>query len=278
MRDQTERIRCYYNRNTRWMRLFGQGRGEAAIHRPVWLSADLSRREALHSVDNLISKALRLQEIPIQMRILDLGCGLGGSALWLAGNFSVQVTGITVSPLQRQIAQQLARRRGLQRRCRFQVADFTHLPNLDGITGAYAIESFSHGTNAEGFFAQIGHFLPSGSRLILCDDFLTSDRSITSVHQQRWLSRFQEGWHLQSLISVDQVQHLAARAGFQLVQKKNLTHYLEPTHPLLRKVQHLLGSALRKTAWGSSMYGGSALQVCQENSWTVYMFLVFEKR
>ena len=35
-------IRRYYDRNTRWMRLFGQGRGQAIIHRPVWLEQGLS--------------------------------------------------------------------------------------------------------------------------------------------------------------------------------------------------------------------------------------------
>jgi len=32
-------------------------------------------------------------------RVLDIGCGLGGSALWLAEQFDCEVTGTTISPV-----------------------------------------------------------------------------------------------------------------------------------------------------------------------------------
>jgi cyclopropane fatty-acyl-phospholipid synthase-like methyltransferase len=279
MQDQAGRVRLYYNKNTLWMLLFGQGRGEAVIHRPVWLEENSSRSAALHTVDHLIAEALvpAGQSNQRTKHLLDLGCGVGGSALWLAVHYPISVTGITLSPFQARSANRLAQRRGLSRRCHFKVADFTNLPKLDGITDAYAVESFSHGNDPATFFSQIGNLLPAGGRLILCDDFI-SETAYHPLQRRRWLSRFRDGWHLQSLLKTDKVLGIAAKRGFHLVKRINLTPYLRPTSALLYGLQRLLGTALRRTTWGSSLYGGSALQVCQKNGWAEYLFLVLEKR
>jgi ubiquinone/menaquinone biosynthesis C-methylase UbiE len=289
MQDQAGRVRRYYNKNTLWMLFFGQGRGEALIHRPVWFGEIKTRKQALHTVHRLIAGAL-FSNNPIKqatdrgnstvkLHILDLGCGAGGSALWLAENYLLRVTGITLSPVQVRAAQRLAGRRDLTDRCRFLVGDFTELPPLADIDAAYAIESFSHGGDPTSFFHQVSRLIPSGGKLILCDDFLTPrERAPSTAKRERWVSRFRYGWHLQSLMQAEQTLRLASKHGFELIQNINLTPYLRPTASLLALGQRLLGAALRKTAWGASVYGGSALQVCQKNGWTEYLFLVLEKR
>jgi len=280
MQDQAGRVRRYYNKNTFWMLLFGQGRGEALIHRPVWTGKERSRKEALHTVERLIARALLAERVPNQTarHILDLGCGAGGSALWLAARYPISITGITLSPFQAQTARRIALLHGLSDSCRFQVADFNQLPEIREITDAYAIESFSHGSDPAAFFTQIGNLLPGGGRLILCDDFVAVEEEPASDRRERWLSRFREGWHLQSLMRAEDVLDYAAQQGFHLVERVKLTEYLRQTPPLIRQLQLLAGKTLRKSAWGASMYGGGALQICQQNGWTEYLFLVLEKR
>ena len=55
--------------------------------------------------------------------MLDIGCGLGGSALWLADQFDCEVTGITISPVQARMAAAKAKARGLAQLVQFQVQD-----------------------------------------------------------------------------------------------------------------------------------------------------------
>jgi hypothetical protein len=82
---------------------------------------DNTRRDALHAVDRRIAELLT----PLTPRhLLDLGCGTGASALWLAG--------------------EQAAARGLTGHCRFLEADYLHIPELDPADAAYAIESFTH--------------------------------------------------------------------------------------------------------------------------------------
>ncbi len=57
-------------------------------------------------------------------RVLDIGCGWGGMALYLARHFEVSVTGITLSAEQLAVARERAAAAGLADRVRFELADY----------------------------------------------------------------------------------------------------------------------------------------------------------
>lgn len=57
-------------------------------------------------------------------RVLDIGCGWGSLALYLAENHGARVTGITLSPGQFEVAQRRARERGLDGRVEFRLQDY----------------------------------------------------------------------------------------------------------------------------------------------------------
>ncbi len=60
-------------------------------------------------------------------KVLDIGCGWGGMALYLAQTFDVDVTGITLSEEQLKVAQRRAAEAGLQDRVRFRLIDYRDL-------------------------------------------------------------------------------------------------------------------------------------------------------
>jgi cyclopropane-fatty-acyl-phospholipid synthase len=57
-------------------------------------------------------------------RVLDIGCGWGGMAIYLAQNFDVHVTGVTLSKEQLALAQQRADGLGLAHKISFQFKDY----------------------------------------------------------------------------------------------------------------------------------------------------------
>ncbi len=57
-------------------------------------------------------------------RILDIGCGWGGTGLFLAENFNVDVTGITLSTEQQRVAERRSKELGLEKRVRFRLCDY----------------------------------------------------------------------------------------------------------------------------------------------------------
>jgi cyclopropane-fatty-acyl-phospholipid synthase len=60
-------------------------------------------------------------------RVLDIGCGFGGMALFLARNYGVHVTGITLSTEQLKIARERAAKQGLARLVDFQLEDYRRI-------------------------------------------------------------------------------------------------------------------------------------------------------
>src|SRR5258708_30383910 len=64
-------------------------------------------------------------------RVLDLGCGIGGPARYLAATFGCMVTGVDLSPGFIEAANYLTARCGLSDRVTFQVGDALHLPFED---------------------------------------------------------------------------------------------------------------------------------------------------
>src|SRR3954466_8445354 len=130
-------VRDYYDANTWKFLLTG---AERAIHRELWGPGVTSRGEAMHH-----AHALVLEELgPGDRRVLDLGCGVGTAALYLAQRRPVDVVGVSISPAQVRLADRFAARAGgLAGSVRFAVADFTELPgDLTGFDLAFAIESF----------------------------------------------------------------------------------------------------------------------------------------
>ena len=57
-------------------------------------------------------------------RVLDIGCGFGGMALFLARNYGVHVTGVTLSTEQLKIARERAAKQGLTRLVDFRLEDY----------------------------------------------------------------------------------------------------------------------------------------------------------
>jgi cyclopropane-fatty-acyl-phospholipid synthase len=100
-------------------------------------------------------------------RVLDIGCGWGGLALYLAQNAGVEVTGLTLSEEQHKVAEERARRAGLADRVRFLLRDYREE------TGRYdrivSVGMFEHVgvRHYDDFFGQVRELLtPDGVALL----------------------------------------------------------------------------------------------------------------
>ncbi|MBN1145792.1 MAG: methyltransferase domain-containing protein [Anaerolineales bacterium] len=274
----SERVARYYDQNTwRFLRFGGSGEA-AAIHRQIWAQGVDSAQEAFLYLNRLAAQAIQpaLPPPPAAARLLDLGCGVGGTATWMAEHLPhVQVIGVTNSAVQRQIAAERAESLGLGERCHFIQADFMHLPPLGPVQAAYAIESFIHAPDPLRFFEAVAGQLAIGGRLVVCDDFLTS--APLDARANRWVERFREGWQVNSLLPAQQVKDLAQRAGLRLVEEHDLSAYLRPFPPILLNLMKLVTRLPLRSAYWDNLSGGAALQVCIQNGWSEYRALVWEK-
>jgi SAM-dependent methyltransferase len=269
-------IARYYDSNTRrFLKLGGSGE-VAAIHRAIWAPGVQSRAEAFDFLNQLVANVLRpaLPANVAQAHLLDLGCGVGGTATAVAQALGTQVTGVTLSQAQVALARQRAAVMGLQTQVHFALGSFAAMPALPPSHGAWAIESFVHADDAAGFFHMAAQRLTPGARLVLCDDVLNPPHD---AEAQRWVARFTRGWHLNSLLSEDEIRALAANAGFRLVQVQDLSAHLRGFHPVVLWAMRVLTRVPLPWAYWDNLAGGTALQWCVKKGWTRYLALVWER-
>jgi tocopherol O-methyltransferase len=238
----------YYDKNTaRFLRFGGSGQ-TAAIHRQIWAPGVEDAEQAFLYLNREIARVMQpaLEAAPVnreEAHLVDLGCGVGGTATWLAQQLHLQVSGVSNSHVQIQIALQRAHQEGLEGRCRF--------------------------------FATASRLLAKGGRLALCDDFL-AESAAGNHHAEAWIRRFKKGWQILSLAPVAIVQTLAAQAGLRLIQAVNLSAYTRSFSPFVYAVMKLVTRLPFRTAYWENLAGGTALQTCLQNGWTEYHSLVWE--
>jgi cyclopropane-fatty-acyl-phospholipid synthase len=119
-------------------------------------------------------------------RLLDIGCGWGGLALYAAEVCSAQVTGITLSQEQLAVARQRAKERELTDRATFRALDYRDL------TGAFdrivSVGMFEHvGVNFyDAFFAKCADILADDGVMVLHSIGRSSGPSYTNA----WIAKY----------------------------------------------------------------------------------------
>ena len=271
------KVRDYYDANTwKWL-LSGT---DGALHRELWGPGTTSRREAMHYIHRRVLDQVMELCPSGEARVVDLGCGVGAGALYLARHIPAEVHGISLSS--RQVAH--ARRREarlngeLAGTCTFHEADFCALPPavaqvVAGADLAYAIESFVHAESAAAFFGQAARALRPGGRLMLIDDLLTAGAGADDPR----IADFRAGWQVHSLLGAGEVAETAAAAGLSLARRTSLSPFMRlgrPRDRVIRALQPVLRAGRRYSHWCQSLVGGDALQRCHQAGLMEYEELV----
>ena len=124
-------------------------------------------REAKVQFVHELVKWSNLDKLPKGSRILDIGCGIGGSSRILAKYYGFNVTGITISPAQVKRARELTPS-GLN--CNFQVMDALNLKFDDGAFDAvWSVEAGAHMNDKTKFADEMLRTLRPGGYLALAD-------------------------------------------------------------------------------------------------------------
>ena len=108
-----------------------------------------------------------LDQLPPGSRVLDVGCGIGGSARILARDYGFEVLAISISPGQIERARQLTPE-GLP--CRFAVMDALNLELADGSFDAvWTVEAGPHMPDKQRFADELLRVLKPGGLLAVAD-------------------------------------------------------------------------------------------------------------
>ncbi len=131
----------------------------------AYFAADeLSLEQAQQAKCALIARKL---DLPREARVLDIGCGWGSLALYLAAEHGARVTGITLSSAQLERARERARERGLEDRVEFRLEDYRNVRgSFDAVVSVGMFEHVGQPQYAQYFAAIAGLLRDSGTALV----------------------------------------------------------------------------------------------------------------
>lgn len=180
----------------------------------------INRRQA--QID-LIEELLIWSGVKDVENILDVGCGIGGSSLYLAQKYAAQVTGITLSPVQANRATERAQEWGLEDRVSFQVADAMEIPFPDNSFDlVWSLESGEHMPDKEKFLAECYRVLQPGGLLIFATwCHRPTEGSLAgnlTRDEKRHLEEIYRVYRLPYVISLPEYNAIAHSVGFQNIR------------------------------------------------------------
>ncbi len=151
-------------------------------------------------------------------RVLDVGCGLGGSAFVMASEFGLRVEGIDLSKNMLALAQQKLEAHGLANEVSLAWGDCLKMDCPECYDGIYSRDVFLHIDDKPRLFAVLHDSLRAGGRLLFTDycsgNGPWDDDFSTYVRQRGY-----------SLRRVDEYASLIARAGFDEVEAEDISAY-----------------------------------------------------
>jgi tocopherol O-methyltransferase len=204
-----QRIQQFYDASSPlWEQVWGEH-----MHHGYYGVTGTDRKHRRQAQIDLIEELLKWGEVHQPTQILDVGCGIGGSALYLAERYKAAVTGITLSPVQAKRATERAEAAGITSMAQFQVADALNMPFPDqAFDLVWSLESGEHMPDKVKFLQECDRVLkPRGTFIMAtwCHRPTEPPQAPLTADEQRHLEKIYQVYCLPYVISLPEYEAIA---------------------------------------------------------------------
>nr|AHH02779.1 tocopherol-like methyltransferase [Rauvolfia serpentina] len=196
------------------------------------------------AVVRIIDEALRFADVSADdpakkpRNVLDVGCGIGSTCLYIARKFDVPCKGINISPGQVKRAQASAAARGLESKVSFDVGDALDMPYPDGTFDlVFSIQCIEHLQDKEKFIREMVRVAAPGAAVIILSyahRILSPDESL-NPQENKVLQKICESYVMPSLCSSDDFIRWLTLLPVEDIKRVDWTQNTAPFYELFFK-------------------------------------------
>jgi cyclopropane fatty-acyl-phospholipid synthase-like methyltransferase len=202
----------------------------------LWKKGTRKLSQALYNLNEEVSSKARIHA---ESRVLDAGCGVGGTAIFMAQHFGCKVYGISLVPDQIKKAKENAKKAGVAHLCTFEVMDYmnTSFPDnyFDAISG---IESICYAEPKSDFLKEAHRLLKKGGKLVLAEN-LQGKADLTPQEYACLYTHAFHGCKVQSLDTKEQYLKHLQQLKFATAHCEDYTALIRPSIARLRRFYYL---------------------------------------
>jgi tocopherol O-methyltransferase len=185
------------------------------IHHGYWIRGDESKETAQIQ---MIEHLAQLAKMKTGLRVLDIGCGFGGTSVYLAKKYGARAIGITISPVQVQMASEAAAKANVD--ATFLLMDAEEMQFAQPFDLLWSVESISHYQDPRKFFASAVKFLKPGGSFALTDWF--QKENLSAVEKRKFIEPIEKGMMVE-LRTMNDYSDFLVSSGLDVIHRQDLT-------------------------------------------------------
>ena len=223
LKDSVSRTREYYDgpADEIYRTVWGDN-----LHLGVPPRPDATHSEAMEHTNKLMAD---MTDLAPSHHVIDLGCGYGSTARYLAGNYGCRVTGINISSKELELARQRATESGLAELLKFEYGDFHELSYQDdSFDVVWSQEAFLHAVDRKEILSECQRVLVPSGTLIFSDILVRHD--ISADDRARIYDRVKST----DMWDSDDYEEAIVGLGFKELQIVNWSQYVAPSYEWVR--------------------------------------------
>jgi tocopherol O-methyltransferase len=214
----------YYDLSEIHYRLHWNMDKSRSLHYGYWDASTKNFHEALLNINKIIAQHAHISKNDVA---LDAGCGVGGSAIWMAKNRGCNVTGITLSERQVTLATASAKKENVDHLVTFRQKDYTETGFEDNSFDViWAIESVCYVKDKSEFLKEANRILKPGGRLVVVDIYKKEN---VEGRDAEWMRRLAHGWAIEEHTSKEKFEKQLLETGFNIMDIEDASPAIMPS-------------------------------------------------
>ena len=218
-------IRKYYKYSQWFYNVFYSYRNSGSMHHGIWIDNVKNLKEACEKTNQIVIDKTKITKSSL---VLDAGCGIAGTAIYIAKNTGAKVNGISISPLQVKEAQKQVSKNNLNELVKISQQNYTKTNFADNTFDVvYALESACYAYPKKDFTNEVFRILKPGGKLVISDGYIKTLK--LNNEEKEMLEAFKKAFVLDYFGTGEEMTKALKKSGFKIKSIEDYSNEVLPT-------------------------------------------------